>query len=174
MYQGPQGTQWDQHFSEELHSLGWSKGVGNSGNSWNKGGYKGSFNDFQGVGKSDLNKGVLKGDGKETAARVVASMGIATGVGSHSQSRCRQMDEFMENQRRNGKGNSKGGHDQITHNVEENKNQFGELGENLGAIAACAPWNTVAVAVLLRTGALHCNNSMRMRRCRLVLAPLRV
>ena len=132
MYQGPQGTQWDQHFSEELHSLGWSKGVGNSGNiagtravtrATQRAAPEAASNDFQGVGKSDLNKGVLKDDGKETAARVVASTGIATGVGSHSQSCCRQVDEFMENQRRN--GNSNCGHDQITHNVEENKNQFG-------------------------------------------------
>ena len=78
----------------------------------------------------------------------------------------------MENQRKNGKGNSKGGYEQIAHNVEENKNQLDNL-EKSGAIGACAPWNTVTVAVLLRTGSLHCKNSMRMRRCRLALAPLR-
>ena len=49
----------------------------------------------------------------------------------------------MENQRKNGTGNSKRGYEQIAHDVEENKNQLENL-EKSGAIAACAPWNTVA------------------------------
>ena len=99
--------QLDQHFSEELHSRSWTNSVGKGGfKGWNKGGYqrypkggsKGSFSDFKGVGKSDFNKGVFNGAAKEKAARVAASMGIATGAGwGHSQSCCRQKDEFMEN-----------------------------------------------------------------------------
>ena len=79
------------------------------------------------------------------------------------------MGEIMEkeNQRRYGKG----GYDQITHTVEENKNQLENLEKIWGGIAARAPWNTVAVTVLLRTGSRHCKNSMRMRRCRLASSP---
>ena len=94
---------------------------------WNKGGYKGgykggskdSFNDFKGVGKGDFNKGVLKGDGQGKAGKGGGSTGYCHWCGDlgHSQSRC-QKDEFMEN-RRNGKGNSKG--------YEENKNQLENL-----------------------------------------------
>ena len=147
--------QGDQHCSEEqLYSMGWNEGVDKGGyKGWNKGGYKG------------YPKGGSKGSGFNGYCHWCGEWG-------HSQSRCRQKDDYMENQRKNGKGNSKGGYEQIAHNVEENKNQLENL-EKSGSYRCLFSWNTVAVAVLLRTGSLHCENSMRMRRCRLALAPLR-
>ena len=109
--------QWDQHFSEALHSLGWNKGVGKGGyKGWNEGGYKGypkggskgSSNDFKGVGKGGFNKGVPKGDGQGKGGKGGGCNGYCPWCAEwgHSQSRCREKGEFMENQRSNGKGNS--------------------------------------------------------------------
>ena len=75
--------QWDQHCSEEhLYSMGWNKG-GYKG--YPKGGSKGSFNDFKGVGKGDNSKGQGKG-GKGSGFNGYCHW---CGEWGHSQSRCR-------------------------------------------------------------------------------------
>ena len=66
---------------------------------------------------------------KDKVARAAASTDIATGAGSggHSQSRCRQKDDYMENQRKNGKGNPNGAYEHTTNSVEDNRNQLEHL-----------------------------------------------
>ena len=139
--------QLDQHFFQELHSLGWNKGVGKDGykggyKSYQKGGSKGSSNDFKGVGKGDFNKGVLKDDGQgkggKGGGRLQWVSPLVRGV----------MGEIMEkeNQRRYGKGNSEGGYDQITHTVEENKNQLENLEKIWGVsllVLLGTPWQSL-------------------------------
>ena len=138
--------QWDQHCSEEqLYSMGWNKGVGKGGyKGWKKGGYKGypkggfkgRFNDFKGVGKGDYNKGGSKGDGQGKGGKGSGFNGYCHWCGEWGHSR--QKDDYMENQRKNGKGNSKGGYEQITHNVEENKNQLENLEKSGGYRCLCS------------------------------------
>ena len=125
---------------------GWNKG-GCKGHP--KGGSRGSFNDFKGVGKDDNSKGGSKADGQGTG-----------GKGSGFDEYCHWCEECGATLnrvvvRRTTTWRTSGRTGRATlrvvtssRNVEENKNQLDNL-ENLGAIAACAPCNTVAVAVLL-------------------------
>ena len=132
----------EQHCSEEqLYSMGWKKGVGKGGyKGYPKDGSKGSFNDFKGVGKGDNSKGGSKGDGQGKGGKGSGFNGYCHWCGEwdHSQSRCRQKDDYMENQRKNGKGNSNGGYEQIAHNVEENKNQLRNLEKSGGYRCLCS------------------------------------
>ena len=116
---------------------GWNKG-GYKG--YPKGGSKGSFNDFKGVGKDDNSKGGSKGDGQGKGGKGSGFNGYCHWCGEwgHSPSRCCQKDDYMENQRKNGKGNSKGGYEQIAHNVEENKNQLENLEKSGGYRCLCS------------------------------------
>ena len=109
---------------------------------WNNGGYKGypkggsngSFNDLKDVSKGDDSKGGPKGDGQGKGGKGSGFNGYCHWCGEwgHSQSRCRQKDDYMKNQRKNGKSNSKGGYEQITHNVEKNKNHLENLEKSGG------------------------------------------
>ena len=105
-----------------------------------KGGSRGSFNDLKGVGKGDYSKGGSKGDGQGKGGKGSGFNRYCHWCGEWglSQSRCRQKDDYMENQRKNGKGNSKGGYEQIAHNVEENKNQLDNLVKSVGYRCLCS------------------------------------
>ena len=78
---------------------------------------------------------------KEKVARAAALTDIATRAesGAHSQSRCRQKGRLhWRTSGKNGKGNSKGGYEQIAHNVEENKNQLENLEKSGGYRCLCS------------------------------------
>ena len=72
------------------------------------------------AGKGDNCNGGSKGDGQGKGGKGSGFNGYCHQCGEwgHSQSHCR---------RKNGKGNSKGGYEQIAHNGEENKNQLENL-----------------------------------------------
>ena len=153
--------QWDQHCSEEqLYSMGWNKGVGKGGyKGWNKGGFKGypkggskgSFNDFKGVGKGDNSKGGSKGDGQGKVARAAALTGIATGAESGA-----TLNRVVV--RRTTTWRTSGRTGRATLRVVTSRSPT----TSKRTRTSWGSWNTMAVVVLLRTGSLHCKNSMRM------------
>ena len=137
--------QWYPKYSEELFAMGWGKGFGKKGGSYkgySKGGYKGSKGDsykdggkgdYRGKGDSYKGAGTFKGDGKGKSGKGGFN-GYCHWCGEwgHSQSRCRQKDEYMDNQRRqHGKGGS-------TDNVEEATNTLENLEKGGGPSSLCS------------------------------------
>ena len=122
---GPCGHEhWDSANPEEIYQMNyWSKGYKGKGNT-KGGGKKGFKGDGKGDGKGKGGKG--KGGGFQGHCHWCGEWG-------HSQSRCKQKDEYMDNLRKggykgNGKGYEKGGYS--TDNVEETGNPTDNL-ENL-------------------------------------------
>ena len=120
-----------------------------------------------------LQSGRQRATVKEKAARVAASMGIATGAGSGATLN-RGVAKWTSSWRTSGEM-ARATPRVVTirsPTVSKRTRTSWRTWRNLGAIAACAPWNTVSLAVMLRTGSRHCKNSMRMRRCRVAPSPL--
>ena len=113
-----------------------------------QGGSKGSFNDFKGVGKGDKSREMAK----EKVARAAALTGIATGVESGA-----TLNRVVVRRTTTWRTNGRTGRATLrvvtrSPTTSKRTRTSWRIWRNLGAIAACSPWNIVAVAVLLRTG----------------------